>query len=138
MKSDFLASGRQAALRLTGLALVAISMSAGPVFAAEPAKGEVVKIEPAKGGKIAQEVCVACHGADGNSALPVNPILAGQHEATWPSSCTNSGRRVTSPRPETIMAGFAAQLSEGGYPQPGRLLRRAADQACRCQGQGSQ
>lgn len=28
--------------------------------------------------QIAETVCAACHGADGNSALPENPILAGQ------------------------------------------------------------
>ena len=28
----------------------------------------------------AQTICSACHGVDGNSLLPVNPIIAGQHE----------------------------------------------------------
>lgn len=32
-----------------------------------------------KGKEIASAACSGCHGADGNSALPVNPILAGQH-----------------------------------------------------------
>ena len=32
-----------------------------------------------QGGKTAAQVCAACHGSDGNSSLPVNPVLAGQH-----------------------------------------------------------
>ena len=41
--------------------------------AAEP------KADPAKGQAIAATVCVACHTADGNSLIPQNPKLAGQH-----------------------------------------------------------
>jgi cytochrome c553 len=32
----------------------------------------------AKAQQIAAQICAACHGADGNSALPANPNLAGQ------------------------------------------------------------
>ena len=32
-----------------------------------------------KGAAIATTVCVACHAADGNSIMPANPKLAGQH-----------------------------------------------------------
>jgi cytochrome c553 len=35
--------------------------------------------DPAKGQAIAAAVCVACHNADGNSTIPTNPKLAGQH-----------------------------------------------------------
>jgi cytochrome c553 len=35
--------------------------------------------DPAKGQAIAATVCVACHNADGNSIIPTNPKLAGQH-----------------------------------------------------------
>ena len=45
--------------------------------ASEPAKA---KADPAKGKAIAETVCVACHGADGNSAAPNFPKLAGQGE----------------------------------------------------------
>ncbi|MFC3094200.1 cytochrome c4 [Alteromonas sediminis] len=31
-------------------------------------------------GKAASAVCAACHGTDGNSAIPMNPKIAGQHE----------------------------------------------------------
>jgi cytochrome c553 len=35
--------------------------------------------DAAKGRPIAETVCAACHGVDGNSPMPVNPSLAGQH-----------------------------------------------------------
>ena len=54
---------------LVGLALLA----AGVTHAAEP------PADPAKGKHVATMVCAACHGADGNSLIPVNPSLAGQH-----------------------------------------------------------
>jgi len=34
--------------------------------------------DPAKAQPIANQICAACHGADGNSPLPMNPSLAGQ------------------------------------------------------------
>jgi len=35
--------------------------------------------DPTKAHPIAGQICAACHGADGNSPLPMNPSLAGQH-----------------------------------------------------------
>ncbi len=35
--------------------------------------------DPANAESIANKICAACHGADGNSPLPMNPSLAGQH-----------------------------------------------------------
>lgn len=43
-------------------------------LAAEPQ----AKPDLARGKQIASTVCVACHGADGNSVVPANPVLAGQ------------------------------------------------------------
>lgn len=34
----------------------------------------------AEAGKAKSLVCAACHGTDGNSAIPMNPKLAGQHQ----------------------------------------------------------
>lgn len=44
--------------------------------AAEAAKAAPVDLAKAK--QIAEQTCAACHGADGNSVIPVNPVLAGQ------------------------------------------------------------
>lgn len=46
--------------------------AAAPVVPATP------QIDLAKGQAIAASVCVGCHGADGNSPVPINPSLAGQ------------------------------------------------------------
>lgn len=35
--------------------------------------------DPGKAQDIVKQNCAACHGADGNSPLPANPSLAGQH-----------------------------------------------------------
>jgi cytochrome c553 len=47
--------------------------------ASAPVAGAAAKPDPSKADKIAQEVCAACHGADGNSTAPANPKIAGQH-----------------------------------------------------------
>lgn len=53
--------------------------------------------------------CAACHGVDGNSTIPVNPILAGQYESYLVQALQDyrSGARKNA-----IMAGFAAALSD--------------------------
>ena len=62
------------------------------------------------GKKKAEQVCVACHGVDGNKpSTPDQPVLAGQHYDYLVRALTDykNGRR-TNP----IMKGFAAQLSK--------------------------
>ena len=64
--------------------------------------------DPAKGQVIVGKVCAACHGFDGNSFLPANPSLAGQHEEYLFKQLTEfkSGAR-SSP----VMAPMVAGLS---------------------------
>ena len=62
------------------------------------------------GKKKAAEVCIACHGADGNKpSAPDQPILAGQHYDYLVRALTDykSGKRSNA-----IMKGFAASLSK--------------------------
>lgn len=74
-------------IRRTAMALV-ISTASFLAHATEtapaPAAAAPVAAAPAadtaKGQQIAAGVCAACHGADGNSLIPANPILAGQHK----------------------------------------------------------
>lgn len=54
--------------------LSTIMAAAGSAFAAE-----TTSPDPAAGQKIATQVCAACHGANGQSAIAANPNLAGQH-----------------------------------------------------------
>lgn len=67
-----------------------------------------------KGGEIASQVCVACHGADGNSPTPANPKLAGQHADYLAKQLANFKVKPGAKEPErnnAIMGGFASQLS---------------------------
>ena len=54
-----------------------VCATATAVWASDPAPA--AKADPAKGQQIFSTVCIACHNADGNSSIPINPKLAGQH-----------------------------------------------------------
>jgi cytochrome c553 len=56
--------------------LLAAAVFALPAAALAQANGG--KPDLAKAKAIVDQVCTACHGADGNSATPINPSLAGQ------------------------------------------------------------
>lgn len=62
---------------------------------------------PEAGKKFATEVCVACHGVEGNSANPDFPKLGGQH----PDYLAKALRDYQSgARSNAIMKGFAGML----------------------------
>ena len=70
----------------TTIVLIALSLSA-PILAETddsntsetPASASAPAPAPATVEEIATGVCAGCHSADGNSVIPMNPILAGQH-----------------------------------------------------------
>ena len=74
---------------------------------------EGAKADAAKGPEIVNKVCVACHGADGNSPSPVNPTLAGQIPEYLEKQLTNfkPGANGKAERANPVMAGFSAMLS---------------------------
>jgi cytochrome c553 len=59
--------------------------------------------------QITSTVCAACHGADGNSVITLNPKLAGQHPEYLVKQLTEfkSGKRANA-----VMSGMAAMLSD--------------------------
>lgn len=67
------------------------------------------KADSAKGQKIASQVCVACHGADGNSAAPANPHLAGQHAEYIAKQLHDF--KANKDRKNPVMMGMATPLS---------------------------
>lgn len=67
------------------------------------------KADPAKAQTIAQQVCAACHGADGNSMIPANPKLASQHEGYTYKQLVEFKKGI---RKNPVMNGIAAPLSE--------------------------
>ncbi len=92
----------------TLLAAAVFALASTTVFAegAAPAK---YKPDLAKGEASFGGVCAACHGADGNSSITVNPKLAQQHPEYLVKQLQEfkSGKRANA-----IMMGFASALSE--------------------------
>ena len=76
---------------------------------ANEATAPVAKPDLAKGEASFGAVCAACHGADGNSAVTVNPKLAQQHPEYLVKQLQEfkSGKRANA-----IMMGMSAALSE--------------------------
>jgi len=90
------------------LALTAM-LSAMTALAAEPPfKGDAAKAQG-----IVNQVCAACHAADGNSQLAVNPKLAGQIPEYLYKQLTNfkapAGKKAERDNP--VMLGMVAGLS---------------------------
>jgi cytochrome c553 len=83
------------------LGLMALPAFAADEKAAPPAEKSAVE-------KTVQTVCAACHGADGNSAIALNPKLAGQHPEYLLKQLNNfkDGTRAS-----PAMAPMAANLS---------------------------
>lgn len=88
----------------TQLALIFAATLSVPALAAEPA----AKGDPKAAAAIVTQVCAACHGADGNSASPANPSLAGQGYDYLHKQLANfkSGERKS-----PVMGGIVASLS---------------------------
>lgn len=83
-------------------------------FIAHASQEAKTKADPAKGKVIAETICVACHGADGNSAASANPNLAGQVEEYIYKQLKNFKAVDGKPavRNNPIMGGMAAPLSD--------------------------
>lgn len=88
----------------TQLALIFAAALSVPAFAAAPA----AKGDPKAAEAIAIQVCAGCHGADGNSAAPANPSLAGQGAEYLNKQLADfkSGERKS-----PVMGGIVASLS---------------------------
>ncbi len=89
------------------VALVISSLVVLSAIAAE--KRPLASVEKSAVEKTVQTVCAACHGADGNGAIVLNPKLAGQHPEYLLKQLTNfkEGKRAN-----VVMAGIVANLSK--------------------------
>ncbi len=83
-------------------------------FVTHASEQATAKADPAKGKIVAETICVACHGADGNSMSSANPHLAGQIEQYIYKQLSNFKSADGKPalRDNPIMAGMAAALTE--------------------------
>jgi cytochrome c553 len=73
------ASGMQGMKSISNVVILAALALSNQVFAETPPETGKIKGDASKGQQIATQVCAACHNADGNSVIPANPSLAGQH-----------------------------------------------------------
>ncbi|MBS0372441.1 MAG: cytochrome c4 [Proteobacteria bacterium] len=91
--------------------LLSLLLAAGAVQAEEKASAQP---DLAKAKQTAETVCVACHGADGNSQIPTNPKLAGQHQEYLAKQLRNFKSQDGKPaeRANPVMGGMAAPLSD--------------------------
>jgi cytochrome c553 len=102
---DALAQAPAAGAPAAPAAAASAPAPAAPAAAAQ----QPAKPDAAEGEKRFAAVCAACHGADGNSGVPANPKLAQQH----PEYIVKQLQEYKSgKRPNSIMQGFASQLSE--------------------------
>lgn len=93
--------------------VIALLAATAPVHANETAAA-TYKGDAAKGQPIASAVCGACHGADGNSVVPVNPKLAGQNADYLFKQMKNfkTGPEGKPERVNAIMNGMIAAYDE--------------------------
>ena len=95
-------------MKFSAIAIIAAGLlSMGAAVAAEAPKTEAPAAAP-DATTIATTICAACHNADGNSTLTVNPRLAGQHPQYITKQLNNfkSGERKN-----PVMGGMVAALS---------------------------
>ncbi len=98
-------------MKLLASLLMAITVAATaiPSFAAgDTAAAKAPKPDLAKG-EASYAICVACHAADGNSAIAINPVLAQQHPEYLVKQLQEfkSGKRN-----DPVMKGMASTLSD--------------------------
>ncbi|WP_027014080.1 c-type cytochrome [Comamonas composti] len=90
------------------LTAAVLTAAAFPAFSADPAAPNTTKVDLAKGQASYTAVCVACHAADGNSTIPLQPKLAGQHPEYLIKQLQEFKDGT---RKDPVMAGFATALS---------------------------
>jgi cbb3-type cytochrome c oxidase subunit III len=101
--------------RLATMASVALTFSLSSGAAGAEEAKVAPKVDAAKGQQIVAQVCAACHGADGNSGIPVNPKLAGQHPDYITKQLYNFKVKTGAKEAERVnpvMAAFAGNLSD--------------------------
>jgi cytochrome c553 len=90
-----------------------VMLLAGTLFAPTAMAQGPAKADLSKAQQMVTQVCAACHAADGNSVLAVNPVLAGQHAEYTQKQLMNFKPQDGKPaeRPNAVMGGMVANLS---------------------------
>jgi len=95
------------------LLIVATSVALGlftslALRAEEKVQAQPPKPDLAKAKQTVDQVCAACHGADGNSASPANPSIAGQHADYLTLQLMHYQTGI---RPNAVMQAMVAKLT---------------------------
>ncbi len=93
--------------------LLALALSA-PISAETTENPDAAPAAPATVEETASGVCAGCHSADGNSVIPMNPILAGQHAEYITKQLIDFKATETQPakRNSPVMSSMVAALSQ--------------------------
>jgi cytochrome c553 len=104
------------------LAAVSVAIALGATKG-EPARAEEGATKPdlAKAQQIVNQVCSACHGADGNSPSPANPSLAAQQADYIALQLDHFKSGI---RSNPVMAGMAAPLTPDDMRSLGAYFSR--------------
>lgn len=90
-----------------------LALGAGAFLPAVALAQSSAPADPSQARQLVTQVCASCHAEDGNSVLPANPVLAGQHADYTLKQLMNFRPRDSKPaeRPNAVMAGMVANLS---------------------------
>ena len=85
-----------------------------PLVAASQDKSASARPDLKRGQEIAGSICVACHGLDGNSAIPANPKLSGQDTVYLHKQLNDFAKPANdkSARVNSVMTGMVGSISE--------------------------
>ena len=96
-------------MKLIASLLIAAAVAVPTLSAQASGPAAAAKADVAKGQASYAAICAACHGPDGNSAIPANPKLAQQHPQYLAKQLAEfkSGKRANG-----VMLGMASALSD--------------------------
>ncbi|MBS0299111.1 MAG: cytochrome c4 [Proteobacteria bacterium] len=103
---------------IKNMVMLAVLAMAAPLTAEETAAdsnaASAAPAAPASAQEIASGVCAGCHNLDGNSVIPMNPILAGQHAEYITKQLMDFKAIGTEPakRNSPVMSSMVAALSQ--------------------------
>jgi cytochrome c553 len=109
MKSTFLSMRPVSCGRILATAAVGLAIP----FAAFAQDKAAAKPDLKRGQEVANSICVACHGADGNSTIAANPKLSGQDSAYLLKQLNDYAKPASdkSARVNSIMSGILGGIS---------------------------
>jgi cytochrome c553 len=94
---------------MSRIRLFAFIVAMLPAAVAAQEAAAPAKVDLAKAQQTVTQICAACHGADGNSAIPANPNLAGQHADYITLQLAHFKAAI---RVNAVMQGMVATLSD--------------------------